>query len=61
MLESVRKLIDTVDSVFPDVTEDGPRRTIIDSAFKMVEQLVGAVDPVAAGHTVAISGGSGNP
>jgi hypothetical protein len=41
-LEAVRKFVDTVDSVFPDVGEDGPRRKVIDSAFKMTEQLVGS-------------------
>ena len=41
-LESVRKFLDTVNGVFPDVSaEDGPRQKIIDSAFKMTEQLVG--------------------
>jgi hypothetical protein len=39
--EAVRKFVDTVDGVFPDVgTDDGPRRKVIDSAFKMVENLV---------------------
>ena len=46
-LEAVRKFIDTVDSVFPDVSEDGPRRKVIDSAFKMTEQLVGSWNQVA--------------
>ena len=41
-LESVRKFLDTVNGVFPDVSaENGPRQKIIDSAFKMTEQLVG--------------------
>ena len=41
-LESVRKFLDTVNSVFPDMSADGgPRKKIIDSAFKMTEQLVG--------------------
>jgi len=40
-LEAVRKFLDTVDSAFPDLSEDGPRRKIIDSAFAMTEQLVG--------------------
>ncbi len=40
-LESVRKFLDTVNGVFPDVSTDhGPRQKIIDSAFKMTEQLV---------------------
>jgi hypothetical protein len=29
------------------VSEDGPRRKIIDSAFKMTEQLVGASNQLA--------------
>jgi len=42
-LESVRKFLDTVNGVFPDMSaEDGPRQKIIDSAFKMTEQLVGS-------------------
>jgi len=39
-LEAVRKFVDTVDGIFPDTSQDGPRRKIIDSAFKMTEQLV---------------------
>lgn len=39
-LDAVRRFLDTVDSVFPDGGQDGPRRKIIDSAFKMTEQLV---------------------
>jgi hypothetical protein len=46
-LEAVRRFVDTVDGVFPDVGEDGPRRKIIDSAFKMTEQLVGASNQFA--------------
>ena len=42
-LEAVRNFLDTVDGVFPHLGgEDGPRRKIIDSAFKMTEQLVSA-------------------
>ena len=42
-LEAVRRFVDTVNGAFPDVggPEEGPRRQIIDSAFKMVEQLLG--------------------
>ena len=43
----MRKFVDTVDGVFPDVGEDGPRRKVIDAAFKMVEQLVGASNQLA--------------
>jgi hypothetical protein len=40
-LEAVRSFLDTVDGVFPHLGGDeGPRRKIIDSAFKMTEQLV---------------------
>lgn len=46
-LESVRKFVDTVDDAFPDVGEDGVRRRIIDSAFRMTEQLVGASNDFA--------------
>jgi hypothetical protein len=42
-LEAVRNFLDTVDSAFPDLAgNDRPRRKIIDSAFKMTEQLVGS-------------------
>jgi hypothetical protein len=41
-LEAVRKFVDTVNGAFPDAGQDGPRRKIIDSAFTMTEQLVGA-------------------
>jgi len=39
-LAAVRKFLDAIDSVFPDVGQEWPRRKIIDSAFKMTEQLV---------------------
>ncbi len=40
-LEAVRNFLDTVNGVFPHLEGDeGPRRKIIDSAFKMTEQLV---------------------
>lgn len=40
-LESVREFLDIVNDAFPDVgADEGPRRRIIDSAFKMTEQLV---------------------
>ena len=47
-LESVRKFLDTVNGVFPDVGEDnGPRQQIIDSAFNMTEELVGTSTQLA--------------
>jgi hypothetical protein len=47
-LESVRRFLDTVNSVFPDVGADnGPRQQIIDSAFKMTEELVGTSTQLA--------------
>src|SRR5665213_941879 len=47
-LESVRKFLDTVNGVFPGMSaDDGPRKKIIDSAFKMTEQLVGTSTQVA--------------
>ena len=47
-LESVRKFLDTVNGVFPDVSSDsGPRKMIIDSAFRMTEQLVGTSTQLA--------------
>ena len=47
-LEAVRRFLDTVDGVFPRTASDeGPRRKIIDSAFKMTEELVGAANKLA--------------
>ena len=47
-LEAVRRFLDTVNGVFPDVSaEDGPRSKIINSAFRMTEQLVGASNQLA--------------
>jgi len=39
-LEAVRKFLDTIDDAFPHLGADKPRRTAIDSTFKMIEQLV---------------------
>ena len=46
-LEAVRKFVDTVDGAFPDLGEAGPRRRILDAAFKMTEHLVGASNQLA--------------
>ncbi len=46
-LEAVRTFLDTVNGVFPDVSADGPRQKIIDSAFKMTEELVGTSTQLA--------------
>lgn len=46
-IEAVRQFVDTVDGAFPDLGEDGPRRRIIDAAFRMTEQLVGASNKLA--------------
>ncbi len=46
-LESVRKFLDIVNGVFPDVNAGGPRQQIIDSAFKMTEELVGTSTQLA--------------
>ena len=48
-LESIRTFLDTVNDSFPDVGggEDGPRRKIIDAAFKMTENIVGASNRLA--------------
>ena len=46
-LEAARKFLDTVDNIFPTLSDDGPRRKIIDSAFKMTEQLVGTSNQLA--------------
>ena len=46
-LGAVRKFLETVDSVFPDVGDDRPRRKLIDSAFEMAEQLAGSWNQVA--------------
>jgi len=47
-LESVRKFLDTVSGVLPDVrADDGRRQQIIDSAFKMTEELVGVSTQLA--------------
>ncbi|HUY86764.1 MAG TPA: hypothetical protein VMU77_06585 [Acidimicrobiales bacterium] len=46
-LEAVRRFVDSVNDAFPDLGEDGPRHKIIDSAFKMAEQMVNASNRLA--------------
>ncbi len=43
-LDAVRNFLDTLNSMFPDVRDDLPRRRVIDAAFKMVETLVGSAN-----------------
>jgi len=46
-LEAVRKFLDDVNEVFPELSEDSPRRKIIDSAFNMTQKLIGASNELA--------------
>jgi hypothetical protein len=47
-LEAVRRFLDTVNSAFPDVGPDGgARQRIIDSAFRMTDELVGTSNQFA--------------
>ena len=46
-LNAVRKFLEDVNGAFPDVSEESPRRKIIDSAFNMTEQLVRASNQFA--------------
>jgi hypothetical protein len=41
-LNAVRRFLDTIDEAFPHVSDDKPRRKVIDSAFEMTEHLVAA-------------------
>ncbi len=54
-LEAVRKFVDTVNGILPDVRDDAPRRKIIDSAVKMTESLVGASSDLAQEIVAAAS------
>lgn len=45
-LEAVRNFLDTLNAMFPDIRDDGPRREVIDAAFNMVEKLVGTSNQV---------------
>ena len=58
-LEAVRDFVTTVNDAFPDVAADGPRRSIIDSAFKMTEELVGASNDLARKMVKATKGALG--
>lgn len=46
-LEAVRQFVDVVDGALPTLVDDGPRRRIIDAAFRMTEQLVNTSNQVA--------------
>jgi tRNA splicing ligase len=46
-MEAARKFVDTVNDAFPDIGQDGPRRKIIDAAFRMAEQFVDAGNKLA--------------
>jgi hypothetical protein len=47
-LEAVRKFLDTVNDAFPHLGEGGgTRQKVIDSAFKMTEELVGTSNQLA--------------
>ncbi len=46
-LEAVRSFLDSVNGAFPHGEHGGPRQKIIDSAFKMTEELVGSSNEFA--------------
>jgi len=47
-LDAVRRFLDTVNNAFPDVGPDGgARQRIIDSAFRMTDELVGTSNQFA--------------
>jgi hypothetical protein len=47
-LDAVRRFLDTVNNAFPDVGSDGgARQRIIDSAFRMTDELVGSSNQFA--------------
>ena len=47
-LKAVRSFVESVDDAFPHMGgDDSSRRRIIDSAFKMTEELVGAANRLA--------------
>ena len=55
-LEAVRKFLDTVNGAFPHTGNDGgSRQRIIDSAFRMAEELVGSSNEFA--HRLVKVGG----
>lgn len=46
-LGAVKRFVDTVNDAFPDISEDGPRRQIIEAAFGMTEKIVEASNKLA--------------
>ncbi len=46
-LDAVRRFVDAVDKALPELVEDKPRRQIIDAAFDMAQNLVGASNRLA--------------
>ena len=54
-LEAVRKFLETVNGAVPD--SDGARSRIIESAFRMTEELVGTSNEFA--HRLVKAGGTG--
>ncbi|MCC6183715.1 MAG: hypothetical protein IT194_03525 [Microthrixaceae bacterium] len=46
-LDAIKKFVDTVNDVFPDFGEEGPRSKIIDAAFSMTQQIVESSNKMA--------------
>ena len=46
-LDAVRRFVDAVDEALPDLVQDGVRRRVIDAAFDMTQDLVGASNRLA--------------
>ncbi|MBK6855056.1 MAG: hypothetical protein IPG97_00415 [Microthrixaceae bacterium] len=46
-IDAIKRFVDTVNDSFPDIGDDGPRRQVIDAAFKMTHQVVDASNRLA--------------
>lgn len=54
-IDAVRTFVESVDRALPDISDDSPRKKIIDSAFTMVERLVGTSNDLAR-NVVKVAG-----
>lgn len=46
-LDAIKKFVDTVNDIFPDFGEEGPRSRIIDAAFSMTQSIVESSNKMA--------------
>lgn len=60
-VDSMKRVVDTVNDAFPDITPDKPRRKIIDAAFAATQQVLDTSNQLTLSIVRAVDPSSPRP